>query len=371
MDMELKIQRLWKFVKSWYLEGMEKRAFHIQSLDRFAQGVSREESVLFVARALPTEKGVARIYRKAKGVAFGEVLTLEEKSPLRREPECPHYRSCSGCHYLHLDYKDELFFKKKSFLFELRDFLSLSDIEVLSGERFFYRNRIQLHYDKKQGKIGFINPKTKKIIKVSDCLLPEKKLSEKIKGLYRDRSWMKKALKRRGHVELYRKEQNWDKPYSQGGFTQVNEKLNEKLQHWIKKNLANEPLSFILDLFGGGGNLSMPFQFKKRAVLDLYPQKRREPFYHYDMESEDILELEGSCDLMIIDPPRRGFKQIEKWVGFYQPSSLLYISCDIGTLKRDLKKLSGYQVKKSLLVDFFPGTYHYESLIYLERVSYL
>jgi len=50
------------------------------------------------------------------------------------------------------------------------------------------------------------------------------------------------------------------------------------------------------------------------------------------------------------------------------PSLLIYISCDVATLSRDLIDfLSTYQLDKMTLVDMFPNTYHVESVCVLNR----
>ena len=72
---------------------------------------------------------------------------------------------------------------------------------------------------------------------------------------------------------------------------------------------------------------------------------------------------------LILDPPRAGvgpgtIKAISK----RSPRWILYVSCDPGTLARDLKEILplGYKHKKLAMLDMFPQTAHFESLILLE-----
>lgn len=56
-------------------------------------------------------------------------------------------------------------------------------------------------------------------------------------------------------------------------------------------------------------------------------------------------------------------------VGDYRPKRIAYLSCSAGTLRRDLEGLpvSGYRVVRIIPYDFFPQTYHVETLVLLER----
>ncbi|HXW68805.1 MAG TPA: tRNA (uracil-5-)-methyltransferase, partial [Dissulfurispiraceae bacterium] len=50
------------------------------------------------------------------------------------------------------------------------------------------------------------------------------------------------------------------------------------------------------------------------------------------------------------------------------PAKIAYISCNPTTLARDLKKLSvHYNIESIHMIDFFPQTYHIESLTLLGR----
>ena len=50
-----------------------------------------------------------------------------------------------------------------------------------------------------------------------------------------------------------------------------------------------------------------------------------------------------------------------------RPEKIVYISCDVGTLARDLSLLKEkYSIKKIELVDMFPHTRHVGLVVYLE-----
>jgi len=75
--------------------------------------------------------------------------------------------------------------------------------------------------------------------------------------------------------------------------------------------------------------------------------------------------------IVVIDPPRAGCKQIIKGIVELGASRIIYISCDPGTLARDLNifRLGGYIPMKTQLIDMVPQTYHIESVTLLRKVS--
>ena len=77
-------------------------------------------------------------------------------------------------------------------------------------------------------------------------------------------------------------------------------------------------------------------------------------------------EFKDQPSAFIIDPPRRGFKQLKLWTDAIRPELIVYVSCDSSTLARDLKLIhEDYSLKCLKLYGFFPGTYHYESMAFL------
>ena len=83
-----------------------------------------------------------------------------------------------------------------------------------------------------------------------------------------------------------------------------------------------------------------------------------------------IASLEGSPELIILDPPRSGVhpKALE-YVKDFNAKEILYVSCNPKTLVIDLKYLleQGYEVVKTKVVDMFPNTPHVETVVLLER----
>jgi 23S rRNA (uracil1939-C5)-methyltransferase len=72
----------------------------------------------------------------------------------------------------------------------------------------------------------------------------------------------------------------------------------------------------------------------------------------------------------VIDPPRSGCRpEVLNTLGDSPIERLAYISCNPGTLARDLKLLLGYgfSINKIFVMDMFPQSEHLETLVCLER----
>ena len=168
----------------------------------------------------------------------------------------------------------------------------------------------------------------------------------------------------------------WDQDYAAGGFSQVNQDMNHKLVNGLAK-LANDlDIKSVLDLFGGNGNLSQKMLDQNVHVVDTYPHKissEHQSFHQLSLEDNVYSQIRNDFlsdqapDLMIVDPPRRGFKQISTAIDELRPKFLLYISCHPASMLRDLKQISE-QIEpiKWEVWDLFPGTFHFEALTLLK-----
>ncbi len=309
--------------------------------------------------------------------------SFQKKSPLRIESICPHFDQCPSCHYLHTDYQEELRFKKSTLERSLKSEVTIHPAK----NRLNYRNRIQLHYDLKKEKIGYLEPNGHNIIEVPFCMIGTDLISNKLKSLYENKSW-KNLIKdhpNKGHIELYEKENKCEisinSPYAFGGFTQVNQIMNEELLKLIIGKINDYHLtheSLILDLFGGSGNLTKKINRGSILVVDSFPPQKNifEPnqsFLQIDLFKPDFMDLfphflkTKIIDLLILDPPRSGFKGLNLLVENYLINYIIYVSCNPATLARDLNSIvDNFKIEEIHLLDFFPSTFHFESLVFLK-----
>ena len=76
------------------------------------------------------------------------------------------------------------------------------------------------------------------------------------------------------------------------------------------------------------------------------------------------------ADVIVVDPPRKGCEaSLLNAIAQMAPSRIVYVSCDPGTLARDLNLLEGlgYKTKEVQPVDMFPQTAHVETVVLITR----
>jgi len=356
--------------------------FEIESIDPLGQGVSKKDGkITFVPATLPGETGSAIVYKRSKGVQFARLQTLDKTADNRVEPDCPHFDKCPGCQFLHTDYVSELAFKKATLIRYLGTLdVTEEAIEVVPApRRLAYRNRVQLHYRHKY--IGMLDTVSNEVLEVPQCKIMRPELQSVFDQLYQG-DWIPDHPGH-GHCELYFKSGEvsvvWDASYAHGGFSQVYEEMNQALQQRVQTQLEELEVNRLLDIFSGSGNLSDAYASAggDRVLIDNYiatgNAAKPENFHQMDLYDDQTLpnftrKAGGTgFDTFLVDPPRRGFPGLDSWVKKIKPRHILYVSCNPASLARDLQNLtSRFRVKAVQLLDLFPATSHFETLVVLE-----
>ena len=74
-------------------------------------------------------------------------------------------------------------------------------------------------------------------------------------------------------------------------------------------------------------------------------------------------------ETVFLDPPRAGALSCLEEIVRLEPQRIVYVSCDVATLARDVRVLqsAGYVLVKAVPLDLFPQTAHVETVALLER----
>lgn len=175
-----------------------------------------------------------------------------------------------------------------------------------------------------------------------------------------------------------------------GQFQQVNLKANHLLRDRVRTLVQELAPKKVLDLYCGSGNFSLQLAAAGIEVWGLELAPRAIDCAQKNLELNQMTgalylaapveqlrssfpELTpGSIDLVIADPPRAGMPEALGLIEELSPRHLIYISCDPTTLARDLKRLgsSGYRINSVEGFDFFPHSFHIETLVNLEKAGF-
>ena len=136
-------------------------------------GMGRMEGkVVFVPFSLPGEILDVSITKELKDYSFGVIKSIIKESKFRKQPSCPYFGICGGCHLMHADYKYQIELKRK-IVEEIAEGIPIITRE--SPFEFNVRMKMELPV-RREGKLkmGYFMQGTHKIVEIDRCpVVPE------------------------------------------------------------------------------------------------------------------------------------------------------------------------------------------------------
>lgn len=167
-------------------------------------------------------------------------------------------------------------------------------------------------------------------------------------------------------------------------FFQTNHIQTEKLYSKVLEYAAPTKEDVIVDGYCGVGTISLllakhskqvyGIEIVRDAVRDAKDNAKLNNIDNVSFvlgkTEEEILKMEDvTIDTIVVDPPRKGCdKQLLDSIISKKIDKIVYVSCNIATLARDLNILEeNYEIKDITLYDMFPHSSHVEAVCLLER----
>jgi 23S rRNA (uracil1939-C5)-methyltransferase len=166
-------------------------------------------------------------------------------------------------------------------------------------------------------------------------------------------------------------------------FFQVYTETAEALLQIIQSELNLQGHELLVDAYCGIGTLTLPLakQVRQATGLELQPQAVEQAIlnaHHNGIKNvtfqvgavEKLLPKMGTIpDVVLLDPPRKGCdRAVIESLMQSRPPRIVYVSCKVATLARDLKLLCQdrlYTITRIQPADFFPQTAHVEVAAFL------
>ena len=166
-------------------------------------------------------------------------------------------------------------------------------------------------------------------------------------------------------------------------FSQVNRAQNQRLVASVMEMATIREASAVLDLFCGAGNFSLPASRRGARVTGVDDDAgaiaaASRNAARLNCRDAQFIAMKASAtadflhraryrpDVVILDPPRTGALDMMEPIVKLRAPSVIYVSCDVTTLARDLRVLADarYKINRVRAFDFFPNTHHVEIAVH-------
>lgn len=382
---------------------------------------------VFIRDVGPQEIVEARIITEEKNLYHAVAERIVQSSADRVTPPCPYFGVCGGCDLQHLRIGTQREAKRlmveRTLQFQGR--LSAREgVQIIGPQlpEYNYRRRVSLHLGT-SGELGFYRRNSGDIVDIHACLLATKPLNEAL-DLFRPlasslcscvggvsleesdgevyvllklresaafplpswnsikSSFSNLVVERKGRVlySQYAFQEEAVPRHPAGHFSQVNSEANDILISAVVNSISD---STITELYAGAGNFSIPLakrNFRVTAVeadealvkqgirnATQYANEGLINFVH--ATCEQYLRGHEAAATVLLDPPRSGIKDILQHFSKPHIRTVIYVSCNLPTLVRDLKVLSevGFELERVQALDMFSQTHHVETISVLRR----
>jgi len=394
-------------------------------------GLGRHEGkVVFVPFTAPGDRVRVRLAEQKRNFARASVVELLEPGPGRQDPPCPHFGVCGGCQWQHLEYAQQLEFKRRiledTLHHHLAETKALEIRMTASPQPLGYRTRarIQVEGADPGARVGFFRLQSHRIEDVKSCPLFHPALNralEQVRGLHSrgelggevrqmdlacdpdEGLWSiapaaedkastgspESQSRENPETLLPRRVGAFTYHISPSTFFQANYLLLGPMVEKVRELAREAGLAAALDLFSGAGLFALPLALQFGQVVAVEASAAASRLCERNVREAGLTNVQCICaavtawmravgsvaapafDLVVLDPPRAGAgNDVMQHLVEWSPETILYVSCDPQTLARDLTCLAPryYRIDAIEGFDLFPQTFHIETVVRLRRI---
>jgi 23S rRNA (uracil1939-C5)-methyltransferase len=375
----------------------------------------------FVRDAIPGEEITISCDKDNKSFFEATLLNVLVAAPSRQQPPCRYAKYCGGCDYQHIQASAQRNFKRdmveNSLVVQGKLALPKSGVELI-GETLpalEYRRRSVFHVDE-LGRVGFFARKTSTVVPIDTCMLCTSSLNQGLKKLSAKGTLLAKYFSSasvqefegailfgfrllegvtvdklnineltiefktfsvlQDHEIVLHVEEGIKKSEAPptAAFCQVNEEGNKLLVAEVIK--ACKDSQSITEFYAGSGNFTLPLAKAGTNVTAVELDRRLTDYGNLCAVKEHVLDkivfknfsaekyvkvvpLSGD---VLLDPPRSGAKVVCEAINSKKTKRVVYVSCNLPSLTRDIKILveKGFVLTSLKVLDMFSQTHHVE-----------
>jgi len=366
--------------------------------------------VVFVEGGLPGEEVDALVYDERGSYARASLVDVLLASPDRTEPPCPHVsRGCGGCGWQHILPDAQVGLKVALVTEALQRFGGLSQPDVLRGPalpatryRTSLRVAIAIGPD---GKPGFRRRRSHEVVEVDSCLVAHPLLEELLatgrfgaatEAVLRcsartgerlcvlgptaegadfggvpevvvvGRDQLGRGVRAAFHEEVAGHRFR----VSADSFFQARPDGGDALVGLVAEALDAAPDGPLVDAYGGVGLFAAALGGDRRVtVVESSAPAAEDCRVNVPAATVARVGVEKwqptRASIVVADPPRSGLgRRAVEVLGGTGATHLALVSCDAASLGRDAKLLAGqgFELRRTTVVDMFPGTPHIETV---------
>ncbi|MEK6874440.1 MAG: methyltransferase domain-containing protein [Nanoarchaeota archaeon] len=333
---------------------------------------------IFVSMTVPGDKVKVKINSVRHRFAEATLLEILTPSPLRIKPLCPYFGMCGGCDWQHVSYGLQLEEKQKQVAAIFKHYQLANVLKIIPSKQFGYRDRARFH--KNNSALGLMQRSSNKILDIKKCIVSSEVINEQLRVL-RLGCDISGSLDLATSSVIPLPEFGLMLHFYEPCFTQQSFTQNQILVKTVLQFLDLKITDVVLDLFSGIGNFSLPAARFVKAVIGVEGVKVAvkaaienavsHQIRNVSFKTAGVLQwLKSSkvgADKIIIDPPRDGLGDAARFLNGVCAKKIVYVSCDLRSLSRDLRLLKNYDVVRVQPIDMSPQTYHVETVVELIR----
>ena len=394
------------------ISGVDGEGIEQTQVIRVPAGLPGERVTIAIEAAKQRRPGKHR-RRWRPGPPRAWITEIHEASPLRRQAPCPVFGTCGGCQLQHMEYEEQLAWKRAivdQLLREVGGFERPPLLETIACDNpWHYRNHMRFSVNR-NGEVGLTARGTHRVLPLARCPIADEQINRALRVISQVPNERPQVLIRCGSSsgQMLIQPQPGPEVTEQlaangldirsdtleerlagetfrirpSSFFQTNTAQAEKMVQMVVKGLA--PAHTVVDAYCGVGTFALVLARHVEKVIAIEESASAIKDAQWNLREvsnvdilkgkvEDVLPtLAEQIDGLVIDPPRAGCQKVVLDALVQHPvARVVYVSCEPATLARDLHILchlqSAYHLHSVQPLDMFPQTAHIESVAILER----